>query len=74
MKRRVGSTGALVASSLVNRHKPSFGSRGSGGDTTLVGEGMLGGFEMVDMVEAYGRQRKAEIVKRENLMRVRDWR
>ena len=71
MKRRVGSTGALIASSLVNRHKPSFGSRGSGGDTTLVGEGMLGGFEMVDMVEAV---RKAEIVKRENLMRVRDWR
>ena len=69
MKRRVGSTGALIASSLVNRHKPSFGSRGSGGDTTLVGEGMLGGFEMVDMVEAV---RKAEIVKRENLMRVRD--
>ena len=71
MKRRVGSTGALVASSLVNRHKPSFGSRGSGDDTTLVGEGMLGGDEMIDMVEAV---KKAEIVKRENMMRVRDGR
>ena len=60
----MGSTGALVARFLVNRHKPSFGSRGSGSDATLAIEEMT-----EDMVEAV---RKAEIVKRENLMRARD--
>ena len=50
----MGSTGALVARSLVNRHKPLFGSRGSGGEATLVSEGMI-----EDMVEIV---RKIELV------------
>ena len=59
----MGSTGALVARFLVNRHMPSFGSRGSGSDATLAIEGMI-----EDMVEVV---RKAELVNGENLM-VRD--
>ena len=51
----MGSTGALVARFLVNRHKPSLGSRGSGGEATLASEGMI-----EDMVEVV---RKAEMVK-----------
>ena len=58
------STGALVARSLVNRHNPSFGSRSSRGYATLVNEGMI-----VDMVKVV---RKAELIQRENLMKVRD--